>query len=164
MDIATFTDQDIDNYCESHVAIMRDELWAQRYAARYKAMLDASLENRFATIEEEMTDACKAVDFPPHASRFPTKAQLAKARQPQMVGVSIAVSAAKLQGKTSLLLMILDMLADAGALSVEETRWMTNNIGDFVHCKRGINEEVVETLDLDLDLNVLYEMGRRTSR
>jgi hypothetical protein len=162
MDIASLTDQDIEDLCRGkpYGDKMRDDLRAQRFAARERAYY----EPFWMEIEEEMTDANKADDFPPHASPFPTKAQLLNAREPRMVGLSIAVSADKMSGKTSLLIMILDMLADAGALSVEDTRYITNNIGDFFHTKWCINDELVEVLDLDLDLNVLYEMSLRAGR
>jgi len=177
MKIIDLTDQDIEDLCRGkpYGDKMRDDLWAQRFEARYEAMREAALENRFAAVEEEMTDASKADDFSPNACRFPTEAQLEIARKKQeeqsrqqqyarregMVGVSIAVSTDRMCGKTSLLLMILDMLADAGALSAADTRFLTNNGERFFHYKRCINEDNVEVLDLDLDLNVLYEMSRR---
>lgn len=155
MDIAAFTDQDIEDYCHAQVNKMRDDLWAQRYAARYKAMLEASLENRFAAIEEEMTDADKAEDFPPHASPFPTEAQRKNIQQ-QKAGISIAIAANQMSGKTTLLLMILEMLADAGALSVSDTRHITSNLGHFLMTKRYVDEDNVEVIDLDIDLNALF--------
>lgn len=170
MDIATATDQDIEEYCLYFAHKMRDDLRAKRHEAIVKKDREArhaamrELEARHKAIEEEMTDARKAEGFSPDARRFPTEAQLDNTRQPRMVSLSIAVSTDKLCGKTSLLLMILDMLADAGALSAADTRYMTTNIADFFRSKRRVNDENVEVLELDLDLNVLYEMSRQTSR
>lgn len=159
MSYAKLTDDDIETLCYENDLSMRarERIYQQRET-------DRSLEAAFAAIEEEATDADKAEEFPPHACPFPTKAQLENAKQPRMVSLSIAVSTERLQGKTALLIMILDMLADAGALSVADTRYLTQNMGHYFNSKLCINDELVEVLELDLDLNVLYEMSKRAGR
>jgi hypothetical protein len=150
MSYANLTDHEIETLCFENSLSMeaRGKLYAQRER-------DRSVEAALASIEEEMTDACEAESFPPHASPFPTEAQLLNVRRQRKVDMSIAVAADKMSGKTTLLMMIMEMLADAGALPVADTRHITHNMGDYLMSKRYVDQDNVEVIDLDLDLVAL---------
>lgn len=141
MNVAELTDEDIETLClgKTYGDKLRDDLRAQRFEARYELSRQAALEAHFAAIEDEMTDA----------------------RQPKMVEVALAISADRMAGKTSLLLFLLDAMADAGLLSVKATKAATENPLMFLGMSRSVNDDLVEVIDIDIDLNALAYLVRQ---
>lgn len=119
-----------------------------------------------AAIEADMIDAGKA--FPLGACAFPTPEQLAltgrgghRNRQTPTpdgyVRLTLAVSAGRAQGKTLLLMYLLSVLADSGMLTPEATKRLTQKPFEFFSERRGLDEEGVETITLDLDMSGTFE-------
>jgi hypothetical protein len=82
------------------------------------------------SIEQDMTDAGKATTR----------------------SFTVAIAADRMVGKTTLMLFLLNALADAGMLSAEATKRFTENPMRYIMVERLDNEEHVETISLDLDL------------
>ena len=80
-----------------------------------------------------------------------------KADQPKTVSMSLSVCAGQFQGKTTLLLFLLESLADAGILTYADTKKFTEDPWQFLDLSRAINDAGSETLVLDLDLGGVLE-------
>lgn len=80
-----------------------------------------------------------------------------KADQPKTVSMTLSVCAGQFQGKTTLLLFLLESLADAGILTYDDTKKFTEDPWRFLDLSRAINDAGSETLVLDLDLGGVLE-------
>lgn len=132
MNVPYLTDQDIEDCCKQAVDKLRDDLIRERF----ELMRQHALEDRCASIEEEMTDAGKSDE--------------------RLVKFTISVNAAPMLGKTTVLLSLLEALADNGHLSVNSTYNYTLNPERFFIISRIENTDTRETLELDIDLNSFF--------
>jgi len=180
MSAAYLTDLDISRLImgSPFAQIMRANIEAQR-----DREIREMAEKAAAAIEAEMSDAGKVViplstthrvsvesaeDYRRiNASRIPTPEQLAIASRrgaPKITGLSLAVSGDQGAGKTSALIFLIDALADAGILSVQDTRKVTSNIWMFLNEVRSDNEHNVEVIDLNIDLDALLDASGTIAR
>lgn len=82
--------------------------------------------------------------------------------------LTLAVAGDQAAGKTTLLIFLIEAMADAGMLSVDATRRLTMDPKRFLFAefreseRRGgtPNESDVETITLDVDLNVLWDLRK----
>lgn len=122
------SDAEIDAIVMANAEEQRKQLIAER---------EAAIQAAFEALEEQMTDANKATET--EQDRF-----------------TITVAGAQASGKTTLLLFLLDALADAGMLSGPATKALTADPADFLYNNLTTNEKHYETVDLDLDLTDLF--------
>lgn len=123
----------------SHLTDQEINHIALAHAAKLRE--DLLAKRQAAIMEEEMTDAGKAEP----ASRT--------------VNLKLSVCAEPAAGKTSLLLFLLDKLADAGLMSSADTKTITLDPHLFISSTRIDNTDKVETLTLDLDLGLITPTG-----
>lgn len=132
MNVPYLTDQDIEDCCKQAADKLRDDLIRERF----ELMRQHALEDRCASIEEEMTDAGKADE--------------------RCVKITLSVNAKPLLGKTVVLIALLEALAANGHLSVNSTCDYTLNPDRFFIGARVENTDTRETLELDIDLNSFF--------
>lgn len=135
MNYAALTDQDIDRLSRNSFEP------AFTFMALHRMKRRAEIRRAHAAIEEETTDAGKAEP------------------QSRVVTLKLSVNAAPAVGKTSLLLFLLDRIADAGLMSVGDTKAITLDPMGYLASARIDNTSDVESLVLDLDLGMISPTG-----
>lgn len=161
MSAANLTDEDIQVICfgKPYAREMAADLYAQRFKDQAtEAHLRDKVEKACSDYEAEQTDAFTTAEqlqsaFPPHARAFPTPEQLQNVNR--KVGLSLAVAGDAAAGKTSLLIFLLEAMADAGLLDEAATKAITINPARYISTTRSTNDQHVEVIDIDLDLDAL---------
>ena len=118
------TDAEIDAIVMADMEEHRRKLVADR---------DAAMAAAFGAIEEQMTDANKA-----------------DAARP--ANFNITIHGGQAAGKTTLLLFLLDALADAGVMTAHDTKRYTADPTRFLYHAYETNEATCEAVNLDLAL------------
>lgn len=130
MSAAHLTDAEIDRLATGPYAeLIRNAIRRQRHMEQQEIAAQQA--------EEAMSDAGKADD-----SNYRS--------------LTLAVSGERAAGKTTLLMFLLDAMADAGLLRPDSTKALTEDPLRFLGMVRNSNEEHVECIDLDLDLGGVF--------